>query len=114
VSLIILPLTNVLISLAISPDSLTLHRSILEIPIIILVIVLQRALTMCPIVLKVTYIDRTIGKFLIALSTLEVKTKFALINCILCLEDTKTMLHASIYPSKIQVASFINDFIALL
>lgn len=72
VSLIILPLANILVSLAISPDSLALHRSILEISIIILVIVFQGAFPMCPVVLKIAYIDGAIGEFLIALPTLEV------------------------------------------
>lgn len=72
VCLVALPLSDVLLSILIPPHPVALHRPILKVTNIILIIILQGPFSMRPIIPKIANIDRSVWKFLVALSTLEV------------------------------------------
>ena len=72
VSLVTVPLSYVLLSFAVLPESIALHSPVIEVAHIVLVSKFEPSLSMGPIVLKVPDIDRPIGKLHKPFTRLEV------------------------------------------
>jgi hypothetical protein len=72
VSLVAVPLSYVLLSFAVLPESIALHGTVIEVAYIILVSKFEPSLSVGPIVLKVPDIDRPVGKLHIPFTSLEI------------------------------------------
>jgi len=113
-SFIVSPLSNIFLTLFIFPESITLHTTIFKISYIIFVIKFQAAFSVSSIILEISYINRSIWKFLIPFSWFKIKTKISLINGIFSKINSQSMFHISIHPTKIQKLRLIDDCKILL
>ena len=114
-SFIAFPLTNILFSFFVSPETISLHSSILKITHIILISKLEPSLAMSSVVVKITKIDGSIGKLHITFTHFVVKAELTLIHCINCEFHSIAMLRLLISPTEVELMRMvINDAITSL
>lgn len=91
-SFVILPASNIFLMFVISPEPISLHGPILEIPNIVLIRKLHHTLTMWLIIGKIANINRVISKFHIPLTHFVPQTELTLVSGTFCDQDPPTMV----------------------
>ena len=113
-SLIALPLSDILLPIIVPPQSVALHGPILEIPDVVLLCELEPPLPMSFIILKIPKIDRTVRKLHVPLPRPIIQTKLPLINRIQSNLHPVPMLHIHITPPEIQGVTAMTHHVVLL